>query len=143
MNKEMATKEYELAFLAAKPETAAVEGLLRQYGAEISYLSNLSEVRLAYPIKKNRQAYFGFFQFKASPDILDKIAQSLKVMPLVLRILLITSPIKKTEKPLQPAESKFSYISKSEPEPVGRITRSPAGTLSNKALEEKLEEILK
>lgn len=142
MNKEMATKEYELAFLAAKPETAAVEGLLRQYGAEISYHSNLSEVRLAYPIKKNRQAYFGFFQFKASPDTLDKIAQSLKVMPLVLRTLLIASPIKKMEKPRQPSESKFSY-NKLESDLVEGVARSPAGTLSNKALEEKLEEILK
>lgn len=142
MNKEIATKEYELAFLAAKSETAAVESLLRQYGAEIFYHSNLSEVRLAYPIKKNKQAYFGFFQFKASPDILDKIAQSLKVTPLVLRTLLITSPIKKMEKPRQPSESKFSY-NKPESDFAERAARPPAGALTNKALEEKLEEILK
>lgn len=135
MNTEKITKEYELAFLAAKPEATAVENLLSQYGAEVFYRSSLTELRLAYPIKNTQQAYFGFFQFKASPEVLDKIGQSLKAMPVILRVLLVTAPIKKIEKPRQPVEQKFSYH---KTEPV-----SAAGTLSNKALEEKLEEILK
>lgn len=134
-------KEYEIAFLAKMPEASAVENLLNQYRAEIFYRSPINEVRLAYPVKKQRQAYFGFLQFRADPDVSEKVQRALNLNPSILRLLLVASPIKKSEKPRRSVLETKSF--RSQPEPASLETVPSSGILTNKALEEKLEEILK
>jgi len=142
MDKEK--REYELSFLLKNKEAAGdVETLLAQYGAEVFNRGPFLDTRLAYSIKKHNQAVFGFLHFKALPDSAEKITQSLKLNPLVLRTLLVTPPISKSER-----APRFSNVTEGKP---GRVKVSESvpvvvpksGALTNEALEEKLEEILK
>ncbi len=139
-NKEK--KNYELSFLLKNSEGAdAVLSVLSQYGAEVFHKGNLTETRLAYPIRKQSQALFGFVHFRALPDTVEKITQSLKLNPVVLRTLLVTPPLLKEDRPAR----QISKTGKSE----SGVLESPekivvkGNVLTNEALEEKLEEILK
>lgn len=144
MEENREKKEYELAFLVkGTNDNSEIEKLLSQFGAEISYRSPLTDISLSYPIKKYNQAYFGFAQFRASPEKAEKLMPAVQLSALVLRALLVVFPLPvkkaerlvKTEAESRPSRSKFSE--KSLP------VVSASNALTNKALEEKLEEILK
>ena len=141
MDKDYEKKEYELSFLLKNKEAeSAIESLLGQYGAEI-FLKNPSvEIKLAYPVKKHLQAYFGYFQFRSLAETLEKITQSLKLNPSVLRILAVTPPAVKNGRVRKSREdSRTSRV-----KPIEAVLMPVSGgALSNEALEEKLEEILK
>jgi len=125
-------KFYEIAFLVKDPEEEkSIADLINQYKGKIFQTSPLKEVRLAYPIKKNTAAYFGYIQFELLPSDIEKISQSLKLNPLILRYLTITPPIMKRERRVEDKE----YI-----KPPAVVQKQ---ALSNVALEEKLKEILK
>ena len=131
-------KSYEIAFLVKNPEEEkAVLDLLGQYKGRVLQKSALKETYLSYPIKKHTTAYLGYIQFELAPLEVEKLSQSLKLNPAILRYLAVTLPaIKKvserTEK--KPAEDAKS----AKPAAV-----SAGPILTNEALEEKLEEILK
>lgn len=142
MNQANADKrEYELSFLLkVKDAEAALETLLKQYEAEVFFKGPLVETRLAYPIKKQSQAYFGYAHFRALPDTAEKLMQSLKLNASVLRALLVTPPVARAEKSVRAPEERQIKV-KTTAEVVSAAPKS--GTLTNEALEEKLEEILK
>ena len=140
-NKEK--KNYELSFLVVnRGDENAVESVISQHGAEITNRGAVGEVRLSYPIKKNKIAHFGFLYFLSSPEEVEKIAHNLKLNPVVLRILIITPPIAKSEgrrmRRVENEEKKVVEKTVKAPLPV-----APRGVLTNEDLEEKLEEILK
>jgi ribosomal protein S6 len=135
-------KNYELSFLLKNAgEADAVLGILSQYEAEVFNKGNLSETRLSYPIKKQTQAIFGFLHFRAFPDAVEKIMQSLRLNSGVLRALLVTPPVLKEDR----TEKQFLKSAKTDSGDSGspeKITVK-GNILTNEALEEKLEEILK
>ncbi len=141
MNQANADKrEYELSFLLkSKDAEASLETLLKQYEAEISFKGPVIETRLAYPIKKQSQAYFGYMHFQVLPENAEKIMHSLKLNAAVLRALLVTPPIKRAEKAPRSSEDRQLKAKPAEVAPV--VPKN--GALTNEALEEKLEEILK
>lgn len=136
LNEEKRT--YEVSFLVSKTGSeAALASVLKQYNAQVLYKSQLTETRFAYPIKKYKQGYFGFVNFSTEPENIDKIVQSLKLNPDFLRVLAITPPIGgRTERTERRERSKVE-----KPETVAAPVQK--GTLSNEALEQRLEEILK
>lgn len=138
MTKEVNKKEYEIAFLVKNQNGGSVmENLLRQHGAEVSLKGPLAETRLAFPIKKFSQAHFGYFHFIADAGSVEKIVHDSNLNTEILRTLIVTPPIGKLPSG-RPARSEKS-AKKSE-------TAAPAATggmLTNEALEERLEEILK
>ena len=99
------------------------------------------ELKLSYPIKKHRIAHFGFLQFDSFPEEIEKIAHDLKLNPAVLRTLVITPPIMKNEgrRARRGEEKKVEQEAAKAPP----FSAAPRGVLTNKDLEEKLEEILK
>lgn len=122
----MDTKDYEIAFALISQEAAKeVVDALSQHQAEVFYQSPLVDLRLAYTIKKHASAQFGFCQFKASPETIEKINNVLGLNPNVLRFLIVTPPGK--------------LASNAQP----RQERKLAPVLSNEAIEQKIEEILK
>ena len=124
-------KEYEISFLLTSLESEKeFAGTLAKLGAEIFYQKPVAELRLAYKIKKHDSAYFGLYHFKASPDIVKGVKEALNLNTNVLRFLIITPPVK-----LASAEQPRQQV---RPE---RKETTPI--LSNEALSEKLEEILK
>lgn len=140
-------KTYELCYLLNVPETEAeITRLLSQYQCEVLHQSKLSEVRLAYPVKKHQSALLGFSQFSALPENADNIKKSLVANQKVLRSMLINlsskrvAQIKEVEtlKQDQGVDQKFERPVK----PIEPKVARPSA-LTNEALEEKLEEILK
>lgn len=128
-------KSYEIAFLVKNPdEEKTVLDLIGQYKGKILQKHSLKETQLNYPIKKHTTAYLGCVQFELAPSDLEKLSQSLGLSPAVLRYLAVNLPkVKKTteRKPVEETRD-------AKPAPV-----SSGSVLTNKALEEKLEEILK
>lgn len=136
-------KEYEIsALFKAENDVPSFLGLLRQHGAEITMESPLRRLALAYPIKKETQAEFGCFHFRAKPDAIAQISKDLETSSIVLRSLIITPPfVKAKPQPLTPR------VKTGEPETKTEIIdrplqKKPALPLSNEALEKKIEEIL-
>jgi ribosomal protein S6 len=130
-------RNYELSFLVKeRGDESNIETLLNQYGAEMLNKSPIKEVKLSYPIKKFKAAHFGYFQFKILPEAIEKISHSLKLNSAVLRMLIISPPIEKEMQKIKKTEA-FK-----KPE-IPQTSYSGKGMLTNEALEEKLEEILK
>ncbi len=131
-------KEYEISFvLSEESGTAEVEKALRNAGAEMSGVLTASAIRLAYPIKKHENAYFGFMHFSAMPDAILKVKSELAHNPKVLRLLVLTPPVK------HPVRSERVSPGTKPVSVVSEVLVKPEGAVSNEALEKKLEEILK
>ena len=147
----MDKKEYEISYmLKSQNATAVLDSVLSEYGAEVSYRGPVREFRLAYPLKKERMAYFGFAHFLAVPAEVAKIKESLKLKSEVLRVLVVTPPVKKSERARRPGmreEVVKKTIVRNEDaafSPVAPLAPvGSGGALTNEALEAKLEEILK
>lgn len=128
-------KEYELSYLAKTEEAAKEIGeILKSQGAEITGDTPGVKINLAYKIKKEDSAYFGYFHFSAVPGSVKQIEDALKIKSDVLRVLLITPPfVKNKARTVAPRQR----ISK----PIIPVEK-PSAPLSNEALEKKIEEIL-
>ncbi len=132
-------KEYELSFvLADETGVSEVDQVLARYGAEVSFRSPVTLIRLAYPIKKHESAYFGFVYFTVLPDAPAKIRGSLALAPKVLRSIMITPPMRQPVR--EPREARGI---KREEAVIPAPAPKPETAVSNEALEKKLEEILK
>lgn len=131
-------KTYEIAYLlqASEAERVIVD-VLNQHKSEIFNNGELSEIKLAYPIKKQQSAHFGFIQFSANPESIEQIKFTLANEPQILRILVV-SISEQTAKD-QKIREKPPQQKKVEAE----INPNSTDILSNEALEKKLEEILK
>ncbi len=125
-------RSYELSFLLLFEEASKeVLAVLARSGAEVTYESPLASLRLAYPIKKQTSAFFGFIHFFAEGAVIRAVTDELKLKPGVLRTLLITPP------PASPTRM-------SRPMRTTEVTKPTSPLeLTNEALEQKLEEILK
>ena len=124
-------KSYELSFLLKDPASErSVIDLLLKYKGSVVKQSPINSMKLAYPIKKHTSAYFGYINFEADPIDVKEFSDSMRLNGEVIRFLIVTAPVvKKSE---EKEESK-----RVKPE----LTNSK--TLTNEALEEQLEEILK
>lgn len=128
-------KAYEVAFLVKSPnEEGVIADLINQHKGNILHKSPLKETKLAYPIKKHSSVYFGYVQFELLPADLEKLSQSLKLNSAILRYLTVIVPAVKNS-----LERKF--VDKEKKEAPSIAVSRPI--LTNEALEEKLEEILK
>ncbi|MDP3999082.1 MAG: 30S ribosomal protein S6 [bacterium] len=128
------SKVYEVAFLAKSlDEEKALAELIKQYQGNVVQRGAFQEVKLAYPIKKQTSAYFGYLRFEFLPENVDKLSETLKLHPGILRHLIVT-----------PSTAKKMVERRPEaPEAVKPAPVSRAAVLTNEALEERLEEILK
>ncbi len=124
-------RTYELSFLLSSEEAAKeISALLKRNGAEMTHESPVSSIRLAYPIKKLTSAFFGYVHFIAESEKIQLITNELKLKPQIVRMLLLTPP------PAPPIRMS---------RPIREVETKPVlpAELTNEALEQKLEEILK
>jgi ribosomal protein S6 len=137
-------KEYELSYLAKDESSAAeVSGLVRSLGGETTLERQVNKIALAYPVKKETQAFFGFLQFMFSPDQSKPLTDALGLKAGVLRYLLVTPPPMKGKKAREGRPEESDRPRPAEGSWQSRRTSEPkAAPLSNEALEKKIEEIL-
>lgn len=132
-------KSYELTYLISSemaeeeaksfPEKMVV--LIQETGGIIKDKSLVSKRRLAYPIKKQGEAYLAIIIFQLNADKLTELEKKLKSESKILRYLIIAKkPVKETRRimrktlPLQDKKKKKVKVELKE-------------------IEKKLEEILK
>jgi len=140
-------KKYEIGFLAK--EEGFKDKLIKlvgDFGGEVIDNGGLSRIKLAYPIKKETSAFFGYFYFSIQPEAIKKISGNLKLNSEILRHIIISTPV--IQQAIQSVSRKPRRAFSSEI-PVATMTSAtprkpkPQPILSNEALEKKLEEILK
>jgi ribosomal protein S6 len=129
-------RSYEISFLLRAEEDAQViVKHLSDNGAEIVSEGTLSHIKLAYPIKRENEAYFGFIHFDADPDVIVKLNHEFEIEDKVLRALIVTPPFVKQ------AKRRFMTGQGKEESETEKRTHGTEGDLSNAALEEKIEEM--
>ena len=129
---EVELKDYEISFLLRQEKEAEdVLKLLKREGAEIISEGTLKKIPLAYKIKKQSEAYFGYLHFRMFKDKVKSLEKDILTTSAILRSLIVTPPFVR---------------SKPEPRARPRIAPAPAAQigapLSNEAIERKIEEIL-
>lgn len=131
---EVELKDYEISFLLGQEKDVEdVLKLLKSEEAEIIFEGTLKKISLAYKIKKQSEAYFGYLHFRMPKDKVKLLEKDLLTASTILRSLIITPPFVRPK-----------------PEPRARQQRTaPAAPpaqvgmpLSNEAIERKIEEIL-
>lgn len=131
-------KEYEISFLA-KDEMGPQEvvKLIKRFEGEITSEGSVEKIALAYPIKHEKAAYFGWLHMAMEPANITPLEHELEVHPGVLRTLIITPPFVKAK----PRQS-MKPGAKPSPEPKTDKKKTATLPLTNEALEKKIEEIL-
>ncbi len=135
-------KEYEMSYLLTPDisedkidsETIELKKIITENGGDIVQTNPLEKKRLAYPVKKQNQAYFGVIYFNADKDGLDKIKKTLAFYKKILRLLILNKIIKSHPTDDHPKSEKPSPIIAQQP------AKTPASTQS---FDQKLESILK
>jgi small subunit ribosomal protein S6 len=92
-------KEYEMAYFLtseiaeenAGAETEEIVKILSENGGESVQFNPLQIKRLAYPIKKQNQAYFGVVFFLSDNEGLEKIKKALVFNKKILRFLIVNA----------------------------------------------------
>ncbi|MEK7147240.1 MAG: 30S ribosomal protein S6 [Patescibacteria group bacterium] len=133
-------KEYEIAFILKTEDPYVVKQALNNRGFSIFNESPINKLRLAYPIKKELQAYWGYCGFSAVPAGIKELSDDLKLQSAVLRFLIISLPKKTGQKTESRTLRRFSPVKQYEK--VEKPVYEKNKILSNEALEKKLEEIL-
>ena len=144
---EEEAKKYEISLMLRAEEAAeAVFALVKSQGGEMLEKSPLQKVKLAYPIKKEVSAFFLSGVARLAPEKVLALDNGLRLLPDVLRFLIITPPIEKeerTERPAHYTKPKSEIPPKPEETKEPRpITPAEPEVLTNELLEKKLEEIL-
>ena len=90
-------KQYTISYLV-KTESGkeAVLNSLNKVSVQNLVEGRFTELKLAYPIKKQTSAFFGSMAFKASPETIIKIDEQFKFIEDILRFLIIATPVRKT-----------------------------------------------
>ncbi|MDD4931732.1 MAG: 30S ribosomal protein S6 [Candidatus Colwellbacteria bacterium] len=147
-------KHYEISFLARNEgDKDLVTKALADIGAEITNQGRYSEIRLAYPVKKQTVAYFGFYDFMAEADKIAVLEGVLRYSEAILRSLIITPPPRKPapraeRRPVEGSSAAPAEIEAPEaneeieaPEPVAEKSEEPE--VNEELLDQKLNEIIK
>ncbi len=139
---EKAKKEYEIGVLIQREEEMPeVRRIMEQHGGEFAAEFQAKKIALAYPIKQKKEAVFAFTRFFAEPAETKRLEHDLQNTPVVLRSL-ITIPFKAVQLEISRVVKKRGPVNRPSV-PVSTPAISPVHTLSNEALEKKIEEMLK
>ena len=146
---------YELAFhISSNLEGADIqktrqdlEKILTSHGGTVSFAKDPEKTRLAYPIKHQLSAFFGYFHFglESSENAVMEIRDEVRLNPNVLRFIILKhEPEPKVDqddvvRKLASAEKRRLKAIKATEKPG---PKEDAPKLDEKAIDEKLEEII-
>ena len=135
---------HELTYLVkSEDDDSRVSELLSGAGAEIERADALRKIQLAYPIQREAFAFFGVMLFRADLDKIADLSAKLHSEGRILRFLITRATRSQPERKGDRAGREGRPSGKMSPD--GRRSSSGQGfvqSLSNEALQEKIEEIL-
>jgi len=148
----MEKKVYEISFILSgrlteaelKNEIEKIKNIFQKISANLLKESEFNKINLAYCIKKETEAFFGYFWFELEPEKLAELREGLAFEKNILRYLIVTPPpkFKKVSTP-KPQRKEFEY-QKFEAQPITAAeTKEEKKEPDYQKLEEKLEEIQK
>ncbi|MFH1246620.1 MAG: 30S ribosomal protein S6 [Candidatus Liptonbacteria bacterium] len=137
-------RSYEIGFVTRDAEAiSALLESLKRYGAEITLEGPIEQIPLAYKIKKQTQAQFGYVHFLMDPAQIAVVNDELERAEGVLRFLIITPPFMKQKSRMMPQDMNRPAVPhRAAAETLAEKKPAPVSPLSNEALEKKIEEIL-
>lgn len=126
-------KKYEIAYLVSEnvPEDDVVRvvGIVTKTvsdaGGAIDRIEEPQKRRLAYPLNKERNAYFGYTTFQISPNAIGALNKKLRLENEIIRYLITIASIRKSAAPL--------------PRPVWQPVAEPRETRLEPAARQKIE----
>jgi ribosomal protein S6 len=130
---------YELTLLGSSEDYSAVENILKEEGFEVVQVNAGQKIKLAYPIKKQSQAFLAILKFCGSREV-QRISSRLKIDPTVLRFEIQRArvdnvkTIKVKEKENVPSRS-FRKLPATKPPKFSE-------SLTNEDLQQTIEKIL-
>lgn len=142
-------KNYELAYLliptVSEEELAktthSLAGLIESAKGLVRHVEMPKKRILAYPVKKKREAYFGWITFRLIPERIRAIVKNLKEKKEIVRYLIVEKERESRPQLLRPmalrppVRRRKAEIKEITPPP-------PEAKLDLEALDKKLEEIL-
>lgn len=148
---EKGERIYELGFLLSGKLTLQEANELQKKledflskEAKILKKAELQKKNLAYPIKKEEQAYFGFFYFSLLPTKIKELQEKLKLFDKgLLRFLCLTPPpnFDKIMAGGYPSKKVAQKEAKEKKKIKEKETKKEPEKIDLEALEQKLEEI--
>ncbi|MDO8537063.1 MAG: hypothetical protein Q7R94_02345 [bacterium] len=147
MSKEGAEKKnYELAVLLRDEESSReVLKLLGQHQIEVQETGQPKKINLSYPVKHIREAIFEFFSLFSLPENIKLLEQDLKGNTAILRSMVVGIPRDRAAaRGMVDSRRRVSGSRRpASPSPSYEVKPVPhKATLSNEAIEKKIEEIL-
>lgn len=146
----MDSKKYEFAYILS-PKVADEEALtwsgklaklIEDAEAIVSHQEVPQKRRLAYPIKKEKNGFFGWVTFSANPEKISAIEKKIKNEEYVLRHLIVEA----VEVPLREPRPFIPRSGTSRPTKIPAVQPADSGKEEEKLdleeLDKKLEEIL-
>lgn len=120
-------KQYEIAFLTSDESgKEVVSKALNDIQATVVSEGKFSEIKLAYPIKKQMSAGFGSFVFETDPAKAPELDKTLRFAEEILRFLIVTpvprksTGIKFRERPTELVEGSEKSINE-EPQTPSQV----------------------
>ena len=149
---EQKNNNYELSFwFSSRLEEKTIEqkfdNLLKQLeksGALIIFSQSPQLKQLAYPVKKERNAYFGYIQFELSKDSLTHLEEELRLNDDFIRFMVLN--IKPKEEQKIPRSTFGKPVFRKQKKPfLAKATegKEEEKVISLEELDKKLSEILK
>jgi len=135
-------QQYELAFHLLPSFTEPqieekrreIEELISKNGGIVGRYGEIKKMRLAYPIKKEQFSNFGYIEFFAPRNIIEKINKNLVLNENLLRYMVI----KKEEEKIKPAKAPKIKTEK----PLKEAVPTEITQKETEELDKKIEEIL-
>ena len=150
---ESDAKNFEIAYLVSPgvPEDDVVRvvgmitGIIEELHGAVRHIEEPIKRRLAYPIEKQRLAFFGYTTFSIIPSMVGEIQKKLKFIKELLRFLVVEEERERvrpqTFRPLwRPREEATSLPS--APMPRREAEVAPASTEEREAVIEKIDKRL-
>ena len=136
-------QQYELAFHLLPSFTEAeldekrraIEELISKSGGLVSRYGEIKKIKLAYPLKKEGFSNFGYIEFFAPGEAIEKINKNLMASEDLLRHLVIKKEEEKASKP------RAVRIKREKPIQEAALPEE-AGGKKTEELDKKIEEIL-
>jgi len=102
MNEAENKKEYEMSYLLTPnipedkvdSEVIELKNIITENGGDITQADSPEKKRLAYPIQKQNQAYFGVVYFNIGKEDFNKIKKTLALYKKVIRYLILNKVLK-------------------------------------------------